>query len=232
MRTTAAVNGTDAEFTSPNLENLINLLPEDHQHFYTYNGSLTTPPCYEVVEWVVMTEPVYVSQAELLELSNFEATLPRVGRTRIGSNYREVLPLGKRRVFGSFSADEYTIDLVPQDVSSQSSYWTRLQGLHMSVRRAINAINAARKDLTSGGGPRVSSGFDVSWPAVELEWHQSATPQAYRAPIVSRPRPPSAPISGPASGALATRVDEIRARVDEQRARVSNALQRGGSFVT
>lgn len=56
------VNGTDEEYTtigSP--KNLFNLLPKHYQSFYTYNGSLTTPPCYEVVSWVVMSEPVYLS---------------------------------------------------------------------------------------------------------------------------------------------------------------------------
>jgi carbonic anhydrase len=42
------------------------LLPTDRR-YYTYMGSLTTPPCSEGVQWVVMRQPVVVS-AEQIEL--------------------------------------------------------------------------------------------------------------------------------------------------------------------
>ena len=40
------------------------MLPTDPR-FYTYRGSLTTPPCSEGVRWIVMTTPVEVSAAQL-----------------------------------------------------------------------------------------------------------------------------------------------------------------------
>jgi len=33
---------------------LSRILPDDLTHFYHYSGSLTTPPCTEGVEWIVM----------------------------------------------------------------------------------------------------------------------------------------------------------------------------------
>lgn len=62
---TTHVNGTDSEYTSDNEANLINLLPDHHQSFYFYQGSLTTPPCYETVTWVVMSEPVYMANSRV-----------------------------------------------------------------------------------------------------------------------------------------------------------------------
>jgi carbonic anhydrase len=41
-----------------------NLLPAD-RGYYTYMGSLTTPPCSEGVLWMVMRQPVQVSQSQI-----------------------------------------------------------------------------------------------------------------------------------------------------------------------
>lgn len=40
------------------------LLPEDLAH-YRFNGSMTTPPCTEGVQWFVLKQPVPVSQAQV-----------------------------------------------------------------------------------------------------------------------------------------------------------------------
>ena len=44
------------------------LLPEDRR-YYTYMGSLTTPPCTEGVLWMVMKEPVQVSPDQVMVFS-------------------------------------------------------------------------------------------------------------------------------------------------------------------
>ena len=43
---------------------LADLLPDDPS-YYTYMGSLTTPPCSEGVQWIVMRHPVSVSSAQI-----------------------------------------------------------------------------------------------------------------------------------------------------------------------
>lgn len=49
---------------------LASLLPpsEDMERFYTYKGSLTTPPCSEAVIWIIFPNPlpVSVSQVKLI----------------------------------------------------------------------------------------------------------------------------------------------------------------------
>lgn len=54
-------NQTDFE----NPPTLMELLPDDVVHYYTYNGSLTTPPCSEVVTWIDFREPVQLSHDQV-----------------------------------------------------------------------------------------------------------------------------------------------------------------------
>ena len=60
------------------------LLPEE-TGYLRYAGSLTTPPCSEVVSWVVMTQPISVSPAQI---DAFAA--------RYSSNARPVQALNRR----------------------------------------------------------------------------------------------------------------------------------------
>ncbi|MDT4288472.1 carbonic anhydrase family protein [Methylomonas sp. MO1] len=46
------------------------LLPEHTQHFYTYAGSLTTPPCSEGVQWFVLQDILEVSEQQIRDFSS------------------------------------------------------------------------------------------------------------------------------------------------------------------
>lgn len=54
--------------------------------YYSYRGSLTTPPCSEEVRWIVMKQPIEMSSRQLASLSNI-----------MGSNARPVQALNGRK---------------------------------------------------------------------------------------------------------------------------------------
>lgn len=62
------------------------LLPNNTM-FYNYTGSLTTPPCSEQVEWFVATEPLSITQQELLMMQKIYS-----------DNNRPVQPINDRKV--------------------------------------------------------------------------------------------------------------------------------------
>ena len=61
------------------------LVPSDHG-YYTFSGSLTTPPCSEDVTWFVLKHPMTVSAAEIQQFSKLyrndaRPTQPSYNRT-------------------------------------------------------------------------------------------------------------------------------------------------------
>jgi carbonic anhydrase len=70
--------------------NAAGLLPVD-QSYYTFSGSLTTPPCSENVTWFVLKHPVTVSSAEIDQFSKLyrhdaRPTQPLYDRVVLESN--------------------------------------------------------------------------------------------------------------------------------------------------
>jgi carbonic anhydrase len=69
-----------------------NMLPAMHANF-RYAGSLTTPPCSEHVQWIVMQTPITMSEAQIKKLTSM------FGGTRFpDGNARPVQPIGARTV--------------------------------------------------------------------------------------------------------------------------------------
>ncbi|XP_040923545.1 carbonic anhydrase 14 isoform X6 [Betta splendens] len=83
------------------------LLPTDLGSYYRYNGSLTTPPCYQSVAWIVFNERVQISKAQLLKMETllYSTRAEDEFRILLQDNYRVTQPLNHRVVFTSFSAE-------------------------------------------------------------------------------------------------------------------------------
>jgi len=73
--------------TSPELVSAAELWPGTGE-YYTYSGSLTTPPCSESVRWIVMKQPVEASPEQLRFLQ----------QTMGGANNRPIQPLDGRLI--------------------------------------------------------------------------------------------------------------------------------------
>lgn len=66
--------------------NLTNLFPKD-ERFYTYSGSLTTPPYTEGVRWIIFRQPVTCSKEQIAVFKKIE-----------GFNARNLQPMNLRRI--------------------------------------------------------------------------------------------------------------------------------------
>ena len=63
------------------------ILPEN-KDYYTFTGSLTTPPCTEGVKWIVMKDPVTISKSQL---EDFKKSMPKNNRPIQDINARYIL---------------------------------------------------------------------------------------------------------------------------------------------
>uniref|UniRef100_A0A673ABP6 Receptor-type tyrosine-protein phosphatase gamma n=1 Tax=Sphaeramia orbicularis TaxID=375764 RepID=A0A673ABP6_9TELE len=99
-----------------NLKSFIlrDLLPSSVDSYYRYTGSLTTPPCSKVVEWIIFSRPVYVSQSQLEAFYNILTTEQQdhvKSVEYLRNNFRPLQDLDNRKVFKSAVKDAWQKDL-------------------------------------------------------------------------------------------------------------------------
>jgi carbonic anhydrase len=64
-------------------------------HLFNYQGSLTTPPCSEIVNWWVINNPLHITMAEYERLAEKYMERPATNR---GRDNRPTQPLNGRKV--------------------------------------------------------------------------------------------------------------------------------------
>ncbi|NWX19005.1 CAH9 anhydrase, partial [Aegotheles bennettii] len=79
--------------------NIAGLLPANLKLYFHYNGSLTTPPCYQTVKWTLFNQTMLLSHDQMLMLVT---SLRNDDDKPLQNNYRPVQGLHGRRVLASF----------------------------------------------------------------------------------------------------------------------------------
>lgn len=86
------------------LSKLLTPNPAAIQNYYTYAGSLTTPPCLEVVTWIDFVEPQMVSHDQLAVFR----TVQGVDGKKLTHNFRPIQPLDGRIIYHNINDEEST----------------------------------------------------------------------------------------------------------------------------
>uniref|UniRef100_A0A8C2N5Y9 carbonic anhydrase n=1 Tax=Capra hircus TaxID=9925 RepID=A0A8C2N5Y9_CAPHI len=88
--------------------NVRGLLPPLLAQYFRYNGSLTTPPCYQSVLWTVFHRRAQISTEQLERLRETLFSTEEEPSEPLVQNYRAPQPLNQRMVFASFIQGDCT----------------------------------------------------------------------------------------------------------------------------
>ncbi|XP_075596774.1 carbonic anhydrase 9 isoform X2 [Balearica regulorum gibbericeps] len=126
--------------------NIAGLLPANLKFYFHYNGSLTTPPCYQTVKWTVFNQTMLLSRDQM---STLVKTLKNDDNKPLQNNYRLVQDLHGRRVLASFQTTFFLAKHVPsgrdgsdaEDNSSSSFHAGDVLAVLFGLLFAITALS-------------------------------------------------------------------------------------------
>uniref|UniRef100_A0A9J7YZ97 protein-tyrosine-phosphatase n=2 Tax=Cyprinus carpio carpio TaxID=630221 RepID=A0A9J7YZ97_CYPCA len=127
------------------------LLPSSLGGYYRYTGSLTTPPCSKVVEWIIFSQPVYLSYHQLEAFFSIFTTeqqdhVKSVDYLR--NNHRPTQDLDSRQIFRSALMDAWMPDIMTESMASAADSETSRVCSSIPDNMKVHLLNKTALVLT------------------------------------------------------------------------------------
>ncbi|KAA0707965.1 Receptor-type tyrosine-protein phosphatase gamma [Triplophysa tibetana] len=160
---------------------LRDLLPSSLGSYYRYIGSLTTPPCSKVVEWIVFSRPVFLSYKQLEAFYSIFTTEQQdhvKSVEYLRNNFRPLQSLDNREVFKSAVKDAWLPDLTDSlgnPYGTEASKACSSAPINMNVQhmnKTALLVRWARPEITYDP-PIISYLISYSWTRNEESYEET-----------------------------------------------------------
>eukprot|EP00066_Takifugu_rubripes_P022958 XP_011612224.1 PREDICTED: receptor-type tyrosine-protein phosphatase gamma-like isoform X2 [Takifugu rubripes] len=155
---------------------LRDLLPSSIDGYYRYTGSLTTPPCSKVVEWIIFSRPVYLSHSQLEAFYSIFTTEQQdhvKSVEYLRNNFRPPQDLYNRKVFKSAVKDAWQKDLTeviggPHGTEASRVCSSAPVGMKIQPLNQTALIVSWERPLTIYHPPIISYMVSYSWSKSDI----------------------------------------------------------------